>query len=190
MGSRIVVLQENSISVNKCWVSPSQNFMNSFQLLRTKFRIDCTPVWNRLPVNHTYKISPDTQHYFGAEPIFLNDDFGTLKGTEPLFSCVRVAVILFFITCDNSPDKSIIHGITDKLTTDIHSTLSLLRCRFMGYRSRASVRFSKCLNNLTMYGIFWCTKFFWHPTSTDFLWKLCIYSQCSIIYVFQNVVNL
>ena len=68
----------------------------------------------------------------------------------------------FFITCDNSPDKSIYHGITDKLITDIHPTLSLLGCQFMRYR------FSKCLN-LVMYWIFWRTKFFWQHTST-FIW--------------------
>ena len=49
---------------------------------------------------------------------FFNDD-GRLMGTEPLFQGVRVAVIdPFFITCDSSPDKSIIHVITDKLTSD------------------------------------------------------------------------
>ena len=36
-----------------------------------------------------------------------------------------------FITYDNSPDKSITHGITNKLTTDIHTTLSLLRYQFI-----------------------------------------------------------
>ena len=65
--SRIVLLQENSISVNLCWVSPSQT--NSVHLLRMKIRIDCTPVWKNLPVNHTFKLPPDTQHYFRAEPI-------------------------------------------------------------------------------------------------------------------------
>ena len=65
---------------------------------------------------------------FGAEPIFFNDDSGRLTGTEQLFRGVRVAIIdPFFITCDNS-DKSIIHGFTDKLSTDIISTLSLLKC--------------------------------------------------------------
>ena len=76
----------------------SQNFMNSFQLLRIKIRIDCTPVWNKLPVNRTFKIPPDT-HYFGADTDFFNDDFGRLTGTEPLFRGVRVAVVdPFFIT--------------------------------------------------------------------------------------------
>ena len=98
----------------------SQNFRKSFQLLRIKIRIACTPVWNKLPVNHTFKIPPDTQHYFGAEPIFFNDGFGGLTGTESLFRGVRVAVMdPFFITCDNE--------MTDKLKTDIHSTISLLR---------------------------------------------------------------
>ena len=59
----------------------------------------------------------------------------------------------FFITCDNSPYTSIIYEITDKLTTDIHSTSSLLGCQFMRYRSTADVRFSKC-PNLAMYGNF------------------------------------
>ncbi|KAJ9577324.1 hypothetical protein L9F63_006068, partial [Diploptera punctata] len=35
------VLQENSSLINQCWVSPSQNFMDSFQLLRIKIWIDC-----------------------------------------------------------------------------------------------------------------------------------------------------
>ena len=38
---------------------------------RVKIRISCTPVWNKLPVNHTFKIPQVTHHYFGAEPIFL-----------------------------------------------------------------------------------------------------------------------
>ena len=78
-GSYIVLLQENSIYVNQWWVSPSQNFMNSFQLLKIKIRIDCMPVWNKFPVNHT-KIPPDARHYFGAEPIYFNDNFGRLTG--------------------------------------------------------------------------------------------------------------
>ena len=50
--------------------------------------------------------------------IFLNDDLGKFMGTEPLFWGVRVALIdPLFITRDNSPDKFINHGITDKLTT-------------------------------------------------------------------------
>ena len=56
-------------------------------------------------------------------------------GTKSLCQGIRVAVIdSFFVTCDNSSDKSIIHGITD-----IRSTLNLLRCQFMRYRSTASV---------------------------------------------------
>ena len=75
----------------------------------------------------------------GRTNIF-NDVFGRLIGTEPLFRGVRVAVKdPFLIICDNSPDKSTIHGITDKLKTDIHSTLSLLRCQFMMNRSTASL---------------------------------------------------
>ena len=71
---------------------------------------------------------------------FFNDDFERVTGTESLFRGVRVAVIdPFFITCGNFPDKSIIHEFTDKLTTDIHSTLNLLRCQFMRYKSIASV---------------------------------------------------
>ena len=64
---------------------------------------------------------------------FFNDEFGRLTGTESLFRGVRVAVIFHL---DNSPYKSSIHGITDKLMTDIHSTL---RCQFMRFRSTASV---------------------------------------------------
>ena len=77
---------------------------------------------------------------YTLRPTIFKDDFGRLTGTLPLFRDVRVALIdPFVVTCDNSPDKSIIHGITDKLTTDIHSTLCLLRCQFMMYRSTASV---------------------------------------------------
>ena len=51
---------------------------------------------------------------------FFNDDFSRLMGTKPLFWRIRIAVIdPFFITCDNFSDKSIFHGITDKLMTDI-----------------------------------------------------------------------
>ena len=46
---------------------------------------------DKLPVNHTFKIPPDTQHYFGAKLIF-NDDFGRYTGNEQLFRGVRVAV--------------------------------------------------------------------------------------------------
>ena len=122
-------------------------------------------------------------------------DFSTiltrLTGTESLFRGVRVQVIYpFFITCDSYLDKSIIHWITDKLTTDIHSTLSLLTCQFMRYRSTASVWFSMCLNLR-------CKVSFDAPCSSDslrvffadFLPKLCIYSQYLIIQVFQNVEN-
>ena len=71
---------------------------------------------------------------------FFNDDFGRLTGNQPQFRGGGVGVIdIFFITSDNSPDKSIIHGITDKLTTDIHSILNLSRYQFMRYRSTASV---------------------------------------------------
>ena len=89
---------------------------------------------------------------------FFNDDFGRLTGTEPLFRGIRVEVIdPFYITCDNSPDTSVIHGITYKLVANIHSMLTMLRCQFMRYRSTASVWFSKCLN-LTINGIIWCTQ--------------------------------
>ena len=146
------------------------NFMKSFPLLRIKICIDCTPVCNYLPVTHNFKIHRHTQNYCGAEPMFFFiDDFGRLMGNEPLFRGVRFATIdPFFIRCDNSPDKSIIHGITDNLSTDIHSMFNLLRCQFMRYRSTASVWFSKCLNQ-AMYGIFRCTKFFWQPTSRPYL---------------------
>ena len=94
-----------------------------------------------------------------------NDDFGRFKGTKPLFRSVRVAVIdPFFITCDSYRDKCVIHGITDKLTTDIHSMLSLLRHQFMKNRSTSSVWFKDI--NLAMYCILLCTKFFWEPMST------------------------
>ena len=81
-----------SCSMGSCWVSASQNFIKSFQLLRIKIQIDCIPVWNKYPLNHTCNIPPDTQYYFGTEPIVFDDDFGTLMGTELLFLDVRVAV--------------------------------------------------------------------------------------------------
>ena len=61
-------------------------------VLRIKIRIDFTSIWNKRPVDFTCKIPPDT-HYFGAEPNFINDDFGRLTGTEPFFRGVRVGVI-------------------------------------------------------------------------------------------------
>ena len=137
-------------------------FHELVQLLREKIRIEWTLVWKELPVNHTLKIPPATQHYFGAEPIFFSDDFSRLSGTEPFFRSVRVGVIdPFFITCDNSPDKSIIHGFTDTLMTEI----STLRWACWGVNSKDKdlqllYDFSKCLN-LGMYRIVWCTKFFW-----------------------------
>ena len=138
--------------------------MNSFQLLTIKIHIDAYPFgtisqWitpSKFHQTHNITVEPNR---------FLNDDFDKLAGTGPLFLEVRVVIDLLLITCDNSPDESIINGITDKLTTDIHFTLSLLRCQFMRYRSIASVWFFKWLN-LAMYGIFWCTKFFWQHTST------------------------
>ena len=51
-GYRILLLQENSISVNKCWVSPSQNVMNWSQLFGIKIHIDCMSVWNELRCSH------------------------------------------------------------------------------------------------------------------------------------------
>ena len=108
-----------------------------------------------------------------------NDDFGRLAGTESLFRGVVVVVMdPFFITCESSTDKSITLGITDKLTTYTHSTLSLLSlCQFMRYRSTASVWFSKCIN-LAMYGIFSCIKFLSRPIST-FLW--IFFQNCAYI---------
>ena len=105
----------------------------------TKFQELVPVVVNRL---HTYlEQTPSESHLQNStrhttlrwsRTYFCNDDFGRLTGTEPLFRVVRVAVIdQFFITCDNSPDKCIIYEFTDKLTTDIHSTLSLLRCQFV-----------------------------------------------------------
>ena len=151
--------------------------MNLFQFLRIK--IDCMPISNKLPVNHTFKIPPDTQHCFGAKLFF-----SRLTGTESLFQGIRVVVIdAFCITCDNSPNKSFIHGITDKLTSDIHWTLRLFRCQFMRYRWTASEWFSKCLN-LTMHGILLMQQVL--PTAykyfiEDFLPILCLYSQYTIM---------
>ena len=144
-----------------------------------QIRIDCTPVWNKLPW-----ITPSKFFNITLRPnrFFSNDDFGSLTGTESLFRGVRGAVIYpLFIRCDNSPDKSIIHVITDKLTRDIHSMFSLLTCQFMKYRSTASVWFPKCLN-LAMYGIFWCTKFFCEATSTFTLFSSKTLLTFSIFY--------
>ena len=154
--------------------------MNSFQLLRIKIHIECTLVWNKLPVNHTFKIPPDTQHYFGAEPIF-NVDFGRLTGSEPTFRGVRVVVIdQFSITWDCSPDKSIIHGITDKPTTDIHS-------RWVCWGVYSWGTDLQLLHDFPSVLIWWCMLSIDAPNPSDSLWvpyffvdfppKLCIYSH-------------
>ena len=123
--------------------------MNSFKLLRIKIRIDCTSVWNKLPVIHAIKILPRHSTLLWSRTVFLR--LSQFDGDRPLARGVRVAVIdPFFVTCDNSPDKFIIPKITDKLTTDIHSMLSVLRCQLMKYRSTVTVWFSKCLS-LAMY---------------------------------------
>ena len=102
-----------------------------------------------------------------------------MTGTEPLYRSVRVAVIdQFFITCDNPPDKSIIHGITYRLTTDIHSRLCLLMCQFMRCRSKACVWFFKRLN-LPMYGYVLMRQVLltaYEYLFTDFLANLRIFS--------------
>ena len=106
MGSRIVLLQENSVSILMLSISVSK-FHELVSVFGNEdpYRLDA-PFWDKLPVNHTLKIPPDTQRYFGAELIFFNDGFGTLMGIEPLFPGVRFAIIgPFFTTCDNSPDK-------------------------------------------------------------------------------------
>ena len=54
-------------------------------------------VWNKLPVNHTFRIPPDT-HYFGAESISFNYDFRRLMRTEPLFRGVKVELIDPFLS--------------------------------------------------------------------------------------------
>ena len=126
-------------------------------------RLEQTPSESHLQISTKHTI------LLWARTDVFNDDFGRLMGSNHSFEASELAVInTFFITCDNSPDKSNIHDITNKLTTYSHSTLSLLRCQFMRYRSTASVWFSKCLN-LAMYITFRCTKFFWQPTSTFFL---------------------
>ena len=124
-------------------------------------------------------------HNITLEPNrFFSDNFDRLTGTESLFLGVRVAVMdPFFITCDNSPDKSNIRGITDKLTTDIHSTLSMLKCQFMRYRSTASVWFSKCLNP-AMYGNFDA------PSSPNSLWVLFCGFSSKTLRVFSIFHNL
>ena len=125
-------------------------------------------------VDHTFKIPPDTQ-FCGQTNLFYGD-FGRLTGTEPMFWSVRVAVIdPLYIACDNSPDKSIIHGITDKLTTDIYSLLNLLRCQFKRYRSTASV-FQNVLIWRGMVSLDALSFFF-----ADIIPKLCIHSQYPII---------
>ena len=120
------------------------------------------PHWLHARLEQTPSETPSIFHQTHNSTLrpnsFFNDDFGRLTGTEPLFWGVSVAVIdPFCITCDYSPDKSLIHGITDNLSTDIHSMFNLLMCQFMRYRSTASVWFSKCLN-LSVCGIFWCRK--------------------------------
>ena len=149
--------------------------MNFFQMLRIKIRINCTPVWNQLSVNHIFNIPPDTQYYF--------DDFGRLTGNEPMFRGVRVAVVdPFFITCDNSPDTSIIHGITDKLTTyplyvesievSIHEVQIYSFCMIFQVSESGDVWY------LLMHQVL-VTAF--EYLFADFLPKLCVYSQYPII---------
>ena len=136
--------------------------MNSFQLLRIKIPIDCTPVWKKLPVNYTFKIHITHNITLGPNQFF-NYDFGRLTGTEPLFRGFRIAVIdSCFITCDNSPDKSIIHGITGKLTTDIHSMFNMLRCQFRS----SDLQF---LYDFPCFSIWRCMLSFDAPNSSDSL---------------------
>ena len=47
----------------------SQHFMKSFHLLKIKIGIDCMPVWNKFPVNHT-SIFHQTHNIFGVDAIF------------------------------------------------------------------------------------------------------------------------
>ena len=91
-----------------------------------------------------------------------------LSGTKLLFRGVRVVVIdSFFITCVNSPDKSIIHGISDKQMTDIHSTMRLLWCQFMRYGSTLLYYFPRIL-------IWRCMLSFDPPSSSKTLRMLAI----------------
>ena len=134
--------------------------MNLFQLLRIKIHIDCTPIWNKLP--NTFKISPDQQHYFGAELI--------LTGTEPLFWGVRVAVIYPF-----SSHVTILQINLSSMRLPISWwQISTLHWACWGVNSWGTVWFSKCLN-LAAYGTFWCTKVLltaYKYLFVDFLLKL------------------
>ena len=152
--------------------------MNSFQLLRIKI-LCSTLVWNKLPVNHTFKIPPDTQHYFGAEPILFDNDSDRLTGTEPMFRGVKVAVKDPF-----SSHVTILLNVSFVGLPIIRQLISTLRLVCWGVNSWAtvSVWFFKC-HNLAMYVIFWCTKLFWQPTNTflRIFFQNCVYSQYPII---------
>ena len=56
-----------------------------FQLLRILIRIDLMPVWNKLPVNHTFKIPPDTEDHFGDEPILFTITLAGWRGPNKCF---------------------------------------------------------------------------------------------------------
>ena len=163
--------------------------MNSFHLLRIKIRMNFTPVWNKLLLNHTFKIPP-TQHFFGAEQIYFNDNFDKQTGTKLLLRGVGFAVIdPFSITFHNSPDKYIIHRIADKLTiyplyvelveVSIHEVQIYSFCMIFHmsiWRCMVSFDASSSADSLRVH-------------FADFLPELSVYSQYPIIQVFQDVVN-
>ena len=73
----------------ECWVSRSQNFINSFQLLRIKIRFEWTHILNKLPMNHTFKFNQTYDITFGRNRFF-NDHFATVSrrqgcGNRPIF---------------------------------------------------------------------------------------------------------
>ena len=55
-------------------------FHNLIPVLRTKLCIDCTPVWNKLPMNYVIKIPPGILYYFRDEPFF-NDEIDGNRAT-------------------------------------------------------------------------------------------------------------
>ena len=80
--------------LTKCWVYPSQTFINSSQLFRIKI-LDCTPVWK----NCKWITHSKFRHYFGADRLLLSSrirsqgSIAIVKKFDFVFYCFR-----FYIT--------------------------------------------------------------------------------------------
>ena len=158
--------------------------MVSFHLSKIKIRISARPFGTNSQWITPSKFHETHNIIWGPNKLFQNDDFGRLTGDWATVSRSQVYGNrpIFFITCDNFPDKSIIHGITDKLTTDIHSALSCWGVNSWGTDLQVLYDFPRVL-------IWRCTVSFDAPSSSDrlrvlfadFSTKLYVYSQYPII---------